>query len=213
MQLLSLSTSSLSIKENTTIFDDGSIADADIYLSPGLDVGYVFVSSENILTKRRFLIGSDTLFNGYGIYIWTDMVSQMSVNIDGDNTKANLSLLALASEGSHIQVDGIGKVEMGSENITLRVDQTNILLGNKTSVQGKPVLEIATDSINGGHSCKVHRISGEALFYLQSHGIDQKSAEWMLLDAEIRRHLTPLDEEKKEIQQKEIQQKLGLLKQ
>lgn len=69
MQLLSLSTSSLSITENTTIFDDGSIADADIYLSPGLDVGYVFVSSENILTKRRFLIGSDTLFNGYGIYI------------------------------------------------------------------------------------------------------------------------------------------------
>ena len=69
MQLLSLSTSSLSITENTIIFDDGTIADADISISPGIDVGYVFVSSENIHTKRRFLIGSDTLFNGYGIYI------------------------------------------------------------------------------------------------------------------------------------------------
>lgn len=212
MQLITLSTSTLSLTENTTLFDDGRLPEADIHIARGVEVGYVFVSSENLQTKRRFFVSSQNLFTGCGIYIWTDMVSQMSVNIDGTDTKASLSLLALATEGSRIQVDGIGRVEMGSENIILRVDQTNILLGEKTSVQGKPVLEIATDSISGGHSCKVHRISGEALFYLQSHGIDQKSAEWMLLDAEIRRHLSPLNEEQIEEIQREIVGKLGLIK-
>ena len=69
MKLRPLTTSSLSITENTTLFDDGSISDADILISSGIQVRYVFVSSENIHTKRRFFIGSETLFDGYGIYL------------------------------------------------------------------------------------------------------------------------------------------------
>lgn len=76
----------------------------------------------------------------------------------------------------------------------LRIDQTNILLGTNARVKGRPVLEVATDSIEGGHSCRIHRISGDSLFYLQSHGIDVSTAEGMLLEAEIDRHVSIIGE-------------------
>ena len=46
-----------------------------------------------------------------------------------------------------IELDGIGKATTGCENVKLRVDQTNILLGSGAKVKGRPVLEVATDSI------------------------------------------------------------------
>ncbi len=209
---MTLSTSTLSLDTDTILFDDGSLPEAIIELKSSIKCNYFLLSKENHVTKRQVFLKSKSIFKGSWIYIWSDMVSQMTVNIHGSDTEASFSLLALATENSKIKIDGIGQVEMGSKNITLRVDQTNILLWKNTIVQGKPVLEIATDSINGWHSCKVHRISWEALFYLESHGIDKKTAEWMLLDAEIRKHLSVLPEEESEKIYGEIQEKLGFLK-
>ncbi len=56
------------------------------------------------------------------------MVQQMSVNIHGNDISATLNLLALIQDNARIEIDGIGRVDQGSENIFLRVDQTNILL-------------------------------------------------------------------------------------
>lgn len=213
MQIMTLSTSLLSLDTDTVLFDDGSLPEAVINVASNIKCNYFLLSEENNPTKRQVFLKSKSIFKGSWIYIWSDMVSQMTVNINGSDTEASFSLLALATENSKIKVDGIGQVEMWSKNITLRVDQTNILLWKNTIVQGKPVLEIATDNINGGHSCKVHRISWDALFYLESHGIDKKTAEGMLLDAEIRKHLSPLPEDEREKIYEKIQEKLGFLKQ
>ena len=56
-------------------------------------------------------------------------------------------ILGLAQEDSLIELDGVGKASPGCENVKLRVDQTNILLGKSAKVRGRPVLEVATDSI------------------------------------------------------------------
>ncbi len=118
----------------------------------------------------------------------------MSVFIEGSDTDASLQILWLATDRSTIELDGVGKVAMWCKRVKLRIDQTNILLGTNARVKGRPVLEVATDSIEGGHSCRIHRISGDSLFYLQSHGIDVSTAEGMLLEAEIDRHVSIIGE-------------------
>ncbi|MBP9811915.1 SufD family Fe-S cluster assembly protein [Candidatus Gracilibacteria bacterium] len=117
----------------------------------------------------------------------------MTVSIIGSKSEASLELLALARDNSVLEIDGIGKVAPGCENVKLRVDQTNILLGEGARVRGRPVLEIETDSIEGGHSCKIQQVSKEKLFYLESHGIDADTAEGMLLEGEIAHHLRIVD--------------------
>ena len=58
------------------------------------------------------------------------MVLEMSVFIEGSDTDASLSILGLATDGSTIELDGVGQVILGCERVKLRVDQTNILLGS-----------------------------------------------------------------------------------
>lgn len=100
-----------------------------------------------------------------------------------------MDILAFAQSNSAITIKGNANVSSGSREIDVRVDQTNILIGTHSFVRGMPVLEVATDDVVGGHSCKMHRISGEGLFYLESHGIDTKHAEIMLIQSEVWKRL------------------------
>ncbi|GAB3025134.1 Fe-S cluster assembly protein SufD [Niabella terrae] len=57
----------------------------------------------------------------------------------------------------------------------------NILLSETASVNTKPQLEIFADDVKCSHGCTVGRLDEEALFYLQSRGITQKTATSLLL--------------------------------
>lgn len=59
----------------------------------------------------------------------------------------------------------------------------NIILSESASVYTKPQLEIWADDVKCSHGCTTGQLDEEALFYLQSRGIDKPSAQSMLLDA------------------------------
>ncbi len=59
----------------------------------------------------------------------------------------------------------------------------NILLGDAAVVHTKPQLEIWADDVKCSHGCTSGQLDEEALFYLQSRGIDKDSAQGMLLSA------------------------------
>ncbi len=140
-------TSTLTITEDTIFFDDGMLPELTITVPQGLKLQYLIVPSQSTNNTRVFHIGNDATFIGAGVYYHTDMAQKLSVIVNGQDVKATLSLLSLLRDHARISVDGIGRVEKGSERIHLRVDQTNILLGTDISVRGRPVLEIETDSI------------------------------------------------------------------
>jgi Fe-S cluster assembly protein SufD len=58
-----------------------------------------------------------------------------------------------------------------------------MLLGDHASVNTKPQLEIFADDVKCSHGCTVGRPDDEALFYLRSRGISEKSAKSLLLHA------------------------------
>lgn len=59
----------------------------------------------------------------------------------------------------------------------------NIILSESASVNTKPQLEIWADDVKCSHGCTTGQLDDEALFYLESRGIDKPSAQSMLLDA------------------------------
>ncbi len=59
----------------------------------------------------------------------------------------------------------------------------NILLGDNTTVNTKPQLEIWADDVKCSHGCTTGQLDEEALFYLQSRGIGKDMAKGMLLTA------------------------------
>ena len=59
----------------------------------------------------------------------------------------------------------------------------NVLLTKYAKVNSKPQLEIYADDVACSHGSTTGQIDKEALFYLQSRGINRRQAETLLLSA------------------------------
>ncbi|MGE5519346.1 MAG: Fe-S cluster assembly protein SufD [Candidatus Dadabacteria bacterium] len=59
----------------------------------------------------------------------------------------------------------------------------NVLLSDSASVNTKPQLEIFADDVKCSHGCTVGQLDEEALFYLQSRGINKEAARSLLVHA------------------------------
>lgn len=57
----------------------------------------------------------------------------------------------------------------------------NILLSENAGVNTKPQLEIFADDVKCSHGCTVGRLDEDALFYMRSRGIEEKTATSLLL--------------------------------
>ncbi|MBN1250787.1 MAG: Fe-S cluster assembly protein SufD, partial [Bacteroidales bacterium] len=81
----------------------------------------------------------------------------------------------------------LGKVFVGKGAQKTIADQTNrnILLTQYAKVNSKPQLEIYADDVSCSHGSTTGQIDKEALFYLQSRGINRRRAEVLLLGAFI----------------------------
>ncbi len=70
----------------------------------------------------------------------------------------------------------------------------NVLLSDNASVNTKPQLEIFADDVKCSHGCTVGQLDEDALFYLQSRGIGEKTAHALLVRAfatDILEHVKP----------------------
>lgn len=199
MKKIAVRSSEIHVIESSYIIDDGSVWHVDIVIAPGIEVEYCLVpmtwSLEGTPTyTRQIHIGAGTVFHGSGICMHSASC-QITTDIVGDNVVSTLDILTLVLDGVDISVEWVAKVDAPYRHISTRVDQTNILIGTGGRVRGVPRLEIATDDIEGGHSCKMHRLWGDVLFYLQSRGLSSSNAESLLLNSEILKHLSPVSDE------------------
>jgi Fe-S cluster assembly protein SufD len=59
----------------------------------------------------------------------------------------------------------------------------NILLGQNSSANTKPQLEIFADDVKCSHGCTIGKLDEDALFYLRARGISEQNAKALLLHA------------------------------
>ena len=168
----------------------------EIIIPENISVQYTIIPTE-WKKYRHIQIGENVKFTGKWVLVQNTDLTIIS-DIVWDQAESHLEILSIAKANSNISVEGIARVEKPYRKVFTRVDQTNILIGENTFVRGVPRLEIATDDVEGGHSCKIHRLHGDALFYLESHGLDAEHAESFLLNSEILRHLDTLPDDARE---------------
>jgi Fe-S cluster assembly scaffold protein SufB len=218
MKTIELIDANTRINESCHIIDRGIVDIASIVIGEGVQVEYCFVApahvppmnlsnNKTIKLTRHITIGAHTTFVGTGI-----MMDQIEVEIITevvwDHVSSTLDLLALATDQSKISIEWIVRVSSPYRQVSTRVDQTNILIGSGARVRGVPRLEISTDDIEWGHSCRIHRLGGESLFYLTSRGLTHEHAETLLLQSEVSRHLRTVDGEIQEVMRGEVERRV-----
>ena len=214
MSIITLTTSPTHITTDCHILDRGELSDATITIAPDVCVQYCLVSPmipeshDTIILSRHIQIGSGSTFTGTAVMMHQTQATIIT-EIIWDHATSTLDLLALVTDGADISIEWIARVDLPYRHTSIRVDQTNILIGKGNKVRGVPRLEIATDDIEWGHSCRIHRLGGDVLFYLQARGLTHQQSEAMLLNSEILRHLRTIEVSDREPICHEIHMELG----
>lgn len=86
-------------------------------------------------------------------------------------------------EKSHGVFNGKVIVHKDAQKTDAFQANNNVLLSDSAQIDTKPQLEIFADDVKCSHGCTVGQLDEDAMFYLQSRGINKKEARAMLMYA------------------------------
>ena len=100
----------------------------------------------------------------------------------GPRTTSDVEVKAALAGASRSIYYGITRVGEGAAGAEANQQNRNLLLSDRSKADSDPVLEILTaDVIRCGHGATVGPVDEEALFYLQSRGLDRRTSLQLLV--------------------------------
>lgn len=99
------------------------------------------------------------------------------------NTSCDLNWRGLGAERSRIAFHGSIIIAEGADFTEASLSNKNLLLSDNAEIDTQPVLEIYAEEVQAAHGATVGQLDTNALFYMQSRGIDATAAKTMLIAA------------------------------
>ncbi len=79
--------------------------------------------------------------------------------------------------------NGLVRVREDAQKTNAQQSNSNLLVSDRAHVNTKPTLEIYADDVKCAHGSTIGRLDEDALFYLRSRGLDERSATQLLIGA------------------------------
>ena len=165
-----------------------------------IDNTYVSQQKETNVSVNTFSFGGNLTRNNLNFYHFGErIVSNLNgITIIGEKQHVDHYTLVQHSTPnceSHQDYKGIysdrstgvfnGKifVEREAQKTNAFQKSNNILLGDKSTINAKPQLEIFADDVKCSHGCTIGQLDETAMFYMQQRGIPKKEAKALLMYA------------------------------
>ena len=105
------------------------------------------------------------------------------INIDhaAPRAKSRLYYKGILDDSSRAAFGGRVLVREGAVKTDSHQEDKNLLLSDEAEADSKPSLEIYADDVICGHGATAGAITDDALFYIQSRGLDEDSARVLLV--------------------------------
>jgi Fe-S cluster assembly protein SufD len=150
------------------------------------------VSSNNITlhgglvrnNTYHYLGGEGAESNSYGLYLadkWQHVDNYVNVDHVFPNCKSNQLFKGVLDEMATGAFNGKIYVHKDAQGTVAYQKNNNILLTDDAKMDTKPQLEIYADDVKCSHGATVGRLNDDALFYMQSRGINKREALLMLM--------------------------------
>jgi len=145
-------------------------------------------ASSNNITLHGGLIRNSTYHNlagegaqslSYGLYLtdkWQHVDNFVNVEHDAPNCTSNQLFKGVLDDMSTGAFNGRILVNPNAQGTVAYQKNNNILMTNDAKMDTKPQLEIYADDVKCSHGATVGQIDENALFYLQSRGINKREA-------------------------------------
>ena len=132
----------------------------------------------------HFLGGEGAECHSYGLFL-ADKFQHVDnfVNIDhhSPHCTSNQLFKGVLDDASTGAFNGRIVVRPDAQKTLAYQKSNNILLTDDAKMDTKPQLEIFADDVKCSHGAAVGQLDGEALFYMQSRGINKREARLMLM--------------------------------
>lgn len=97
-------------------------------------------------------------------------------------TVSNLIIKTVLSEHSHFKFSGLIKIAKNAQKSDAYQKNENLILGDDVNCDSKPYLEILANDVRCTHGVTMGNIDKDQLFYLETRGVNQKTAEELIID-------------------------------
>ncbi len=151
------------------------------------------VTSSNNITLHGGLIRNNTYHYlggegaesySYGLFLadkWQHIDNFVNVEHAAPNCTSNQLFKGVLDDMSSGAFNGRILVRPGAQGTLAYQKNNNILLTDDAKMDTKPQLEIFADDVKCSHGATIGQIDDNALFYLQSRGINKREARLMLM--------------------------------
>jgi len=110
---------------------------------------------------------------------------QVSIHHLGEHTHSQQYCKTMASDQASIHADSTIIITENASHSKADQLTKNLLLSPKAEIKTEPKLMIDNDDVKASHGTSIGALDQQALFYLQSRGIDKDAAQSMLQTAFI----------------------------
>ncbi|MEC9415314.1 MAG: Fe-S cluster assembly protein SufD [Pseudomonadota bacterium] len=180
-------------KRHTVIEKSVTNLDDNAYINyTNIDLGGE-LSRSNIIIN---LNGEQSTANVNGIYLASTkqhIDNHITANHANQSTKSSQDFYGIIGRKGHCVFNGKALINEGAIKSEANQYNHNILLTDNAVIDTKPELEIYTDDVKCSHGSTVGQLDKDALFYMQSRGINPDTAKKMLTTAFITKILDKID--------------------
>jgi Fe-S cluster assembly protein SufD len=132
----------------------------------------------------HYLAGEGAESHSYGLYLadkWQHIDNYVNVEHLAPNCSSNQLFKGVLDDMSTGVFNGRIFVDKIAQGTVAYQKNNNILLTDDAKMDTKPQLEIYADDVKCSHGATVGQLDDNALFYLQSRGIEKREAKLMLM--------------------------------
>ena len=153
------------------------------------------VKLSNILTD---LNSSNSIYNLNNLYVGiNEDIIDMNylINLNKPITNSELVIEGLLNDKSKKSFKGTLDFKEGSSDSVGHENENCILLSDETKSKSLPMMLCHEESVDGAHGVSTGKIDEDRLFYLMSRGLSKEESIRLILNANINKVLSNLDNE------------------
>jgi Fe-S cluster assembly protein SufB len=99
------------------------------------------------------------------------------------NIRSRINIKAILFDYSRFDIEGILKINKGAKNTDTYLKIDCLVMSDKAFARAVPSLEIKEDDVKGGHGATIGYIDPSQVYYLKSHGLNDKQSEKLITEA------------------------------
>jgi len=128
--------------------------------------------------------GADARISGIYIGCATDKINITTLqHHNAPHTRSALIMKGILRDKAYADYHGNVRIEKNARGAYASQENKNIVLSNAARVVSVPSLEVLTHDVHCSHGSAIGRFDEEQLFYAAARGIEEKTAQQLLLKA------------------------------